>query len=496
MPHYLGIDLGTTGLKAVLANARSDIAGIGYCAYPLDIPRMGHAEQDPEAWHRAMCRAIGDVLKKTGVPAARIRGVGLSGQMHGLVMLDGGKRVLCPAVIHCDGRAERQKQRVLARVGIEKMGEWVQNQVHSGFQALSLVWMRENRPDLYSKMRHALLPKDYLRYRLTGEIASEPTDACGTLMYDCRGMRWSEPLLEVLGIDAAVLPGADHRPDEIAGTITRAAAAETGLAEGTPVAFGGGDQPMQAVGNGLLGPGSASVNLGTSGQVFVATDAPIYDPLLRTHTFCHAPTGRWYVMGAVLNACLAYNWLLEHVLGNHNFSAMDAEAARVAPGAGGLLFLPYLTGERTPHMSERARGAFIGLTLKHARADMVRAVLEGVAFSLRDALEIVRGLGLPIARMIISGGGARSALWRQIISDVLEMPLYRSNMREQAGLGAVLCAQVACGVYASLEDACAAVVRYEPEPVVPDGRSAGIYREAFGLYRDAYVRNAPLFERM
>ncbi|NLF27314.1 MAG: xylulokinase [Clostridiales bacterium] len=496
MPHYLGIDLGTTGLKAVLADEAGSIAGIGYREYSLDIPRTGYAEQDPERWHRAMCRAIADVLKHTGVPAADIRCVGLSGQMHGLVMLNGGNDVLCPAIIHCDGRAAIEKQEILARVGIEKMGRWVQNQVHSGFQALSLMWMRRNRPDLYAQMRHALLPKDYLRYRLTGEIATEPTDACSTLLYDCRNMHWSAELLEAVGVDASVLPDANHRPYEVAGTVTKRASEDTGLASGTPVAFGGGDQPMQAVGNGLLRPGSSSVNLGTSGQVFVAMDEPLYDPLLRTHTFCHAPKGTWYVMGAVLNACLAFNWFIDNVLKNKDFSGMDAEAGEVPPGARGLLFLPYLTGERTPHMSERARGAFIGLTLNHGRAEMVRAVLEGVAFSLRDALDVVRSLKPPVGHMVISGGGAKSELWKQIIADVFELPLYVSSMQEQAALGAILCAQVACGAYASLDEACAATVRYAPSPILPNARNSALYRESFDLYCEAYRHNIPLFERM
>ena len=376
MSYYLGIDLGTTGLKAVIADALGSIQGIGYREYPLNVPAANYAEQDPGQWYEAMCLAISDVLGKTGIPAAQIRCVGFSGQMHGLVMLDANHNVLHPAVIHCDGRAARQKQEAISRLGIERLGQWVQNQVHSGFQSLSLVWMRENRPDLYEKLRWALLPKDYLRFRLCGEIGTEPTDACSTLMYDNINMRWSSELLRELNIDESILPDAAHRPYEIAGRVTAKAARETGLAEGTLVSFGGGDQPMQAVGNGLLAPGSSSLNLGTSGQVFVATNKPVYDPRLRTHTFCHAPADTWYVMGAVLNACLAFNWFHGKVLANNDYVAMHAEAAQIAPGCGGLVFLPYITGERTPHMNEHARGAFVGLTLGHGRADMARAVQE------------------------------------------------------------------------------------------------------------------------
>ena len=496
MSYYLGIDLGTTGLKAVIADARGSIQGIGYREYPLNVPAANYAEQDPAQWYEAMCLAISDVLGKTGIHAADIRCLGFSGQMHGLVMLDANHNVLHPAVIHCDGRAARQKQEIIARTGIDRLGQWVQNQVHSGFQSLSLVWMRENRPDLYEKLRWALLPKDYLRFRLCGEIGTEPTDACSTLMYDNINMRWSRELLQELNIDESILPDAKHHPYEIAGRITAKAARETGLAEGTLVSFGGGDQPMQAVGNGLLAPGSSSLNLGTSGQVFVATDKPVYDPKLRTHTFCHAPADTWYVMGAVLNACLAFNWFNGKVLTSSDYVSMHAEAAQIAPGCGGLVFLPYLTGERTPHMNEHARGAFVGLTLGHGRADMARAVLEAVAFSLRDCLEIVRELKLPIERMILSGGGARSALWRQILTDVFEIPLYLANTGEQAAMGALLCAQVAAGEYASLAEACAEAVHCDPTPTEPNPANFSVYRENFEIYREAYLRNSDLFMRM
>lgn len=494
MSFFLGIDLGTTGLKTVITNEVGVLIGTDYREYPISIPKNRYAEQDPEKWYHAMYQSIIGLMKKTGISATSIKCLGFAGQMHGLVMLDADKRLLYPSIIHCDGRASKQKQEIMKKVGLEKLGLLVQNQVHSGFQALSLMWMRENEPDIYNKIRFALLPKDFLRYRLTGEIATEHTDAGGTLMYDNNNMRWSREILEVLGIDKSILPNADHLSYEIAGSVTKSAAEDTGLAAGTLVAFGGGDQPMQAVGNGLLLPGSASVNIGTSGQVFVAMDKPLYDPLLRTHTFCHAPENTWYMMGAVLNASLAFNWFLENILGTRDFEAMDREAQKVCPGADRLVFLPYLTGERTPHMNEKARAAFIGLTLGHKRGDMVRAVLEGVAFSLRETLEILRELEIPIGRMIISGGGARSTLWRQIISDVLETPLYISSMKEQAAMGAILCAQVASGVYTNLEEACSAVIRYEPNPILPDSHNFDIYREAFGRYREAYAYNTPLFD--
>ena len=309
-------------------------------------------------------------------------------------------------------------------------------------------------------------------------------------------MRWSDDLIHELGIDKSLLPDCRHHPYEIAGRVTRRAAAETGLAGGTLVSFGGGDQPMQAVGNGLLLPGSSCVNLGTSGQVFVAADRPLYDPLLRTHTFCHAPADSWYVMGAVLNACLAANWFNGSVCASDDYRSMHEGAAQVAPGCNGLIFLPYLTGERTPHMNENARGAFIGLTLRHDRNAMARAVLEGVAYALKDCLEIVRGLGLHVAHTLLSSGGARSALWRQIVADVFEMPMYLAETGEQAAMGAVLCAQVAAGEYRDLQEACGAVVRYNPTPTEPNPANFSAYRENYALFREAYPANNGLFMKM
>lgn len=496
MVYYLGIDLGTTGLKAVLSDKNGKIYGIGYREYPLHIPKVGYAEQDPKDWYRAMCKAIQDVLHQTGIAAGAIRCIGFSGQMHGLVALGKDKNTLRPAIIHCDGRASKQKREVMEKIGVETLGAWVQNQLHSGFQALSLVWMRECEPELYQRIRHVLTPKDYLRFCLTGEVASEVTDASGTLMYDSSAMCWSRELLKALEIDPAILPDANHRPCDQAGRVSKIAASETGLAEGTLVSYGGADQVMQAVGNGLLSPGDSSVNLGTSGQVFVSTDKMRYDPKLRTHTFCHASQGSWYVMGAVLNACLAANWFHESILNTADYVHMHEIAARSVPGCGGLIFLPYLTGERTPHMNEHARGAFIGLTLGHQQADLERAVLEGVAFSLKSALDLIRALDIPIGRMVISGGGARSMLWKQIFADIFELPLSLSCMKEQAALGALLCAQVADGAYSSLDEACRAIVHYEPEPILPNPLNYEVYRKNYRLYCDAYKQNVSLFEQM
>ena len=493
---FLGIDLGTTGLKAVLASETGKFLGTGYRQYPLDVPRPGYAEQSPEAWYEAMCLAIQDVLAKTGIAPDEIRSIGFSGQMHGLIALDAEGNVLCPAIIHCDGRAFEEKKQLSKLVTMEQFGLWTQNRPNSGFQILSLLWLRNNRPEIYGKIRHILLPKDYLRFRLTGNYNTEVTDACGSLMFDGSHTRWSEELLNIARISREILPDAAHQPYDVDGTVTAKAARETGLKVGTLVAFGGGDTPLQAIANGIFREGEASISVGTSAQLFVALDQPKYDPQLRTHTFCHAPKDRWYIMGAILNACLAQNWYDRNVLQDRDYVALGQKAAESPAGSKGLLFLPYLTGERTPHMNEQASGAFLGLTLAHDRYDMQRAVLEGVAFALRDCLEIINSLDIRIDRLLISGGGGKSALWRQIIADILEMPLRQTDFDEQAAMGAIICAQLAVGAYPSFEEACKAQVRESGVITEPVPKNFAIYRECYEIYREAYSTNKALFLRL
>ena len=495
MAIYLGIDLGTTGLKSLLVREDGAICGSGYREYPISIPAPGYAEQDPENWWTALRESLAEALSRSGADASEIAGIGFSGQMHGAVLVDGDGAPLHPAIIWCDQRSAAQVQMIRERVGLEQLGRWTQNPVGVGFQIGSLLWVREHLPDVYRRARRVLLPKDYLRFRLTGEYGTEPSDACSTLMFDCAAQDWSAPMLEAFDIDRALLPDARHLAADIQGGLTRQAASALGLRPGIPVAFGGGDQPMQAVGNGILCPGDASITLGTGGQIFVPVDAPSYDPQLRTHTFCHAGRDSWYVMGAILNYCLAQNWFFEKVLHTRDFAAMHAQAAQVAPGSGGLFFLPYLSGERTPHMNPEARGVFFGLTLGHDSAAMARAVVEGVSHALADAMQCILQLNPRIDRLILSGGGARSALWKQIIADMMDRPIYATSMTEEAGVGAAICAMVGAGAYANLEEACAAIVRYEDGCVAPIPGHTAFYRERLALFRDLYAANQPLFGR-
>jgi len=409
------------------------------------------------------------------------------------VLTDSGDRLLYPAIIWCDQRSTNEVAMIRERIGLEKLGAWTQNPVSVGFQICSLLWMRHNRPEIYRRIQHVLLPKDYLRFLLTGEYGTEPTDACSTLAFDCAKGTWSEPMLNALGVDPAVLPDANHLPTDIQAGLTAHAAAELGLKCGTPVVFGGGDQPMQAIGNGILKPGDASITLGTGGQIFVPVSCASFDPLLRTHTFCHAEKEKWYVMGAILNCCLAQNWFFDKVLDTHDFKEMHRLAAQIAPGSDGLFFLPYLTGERTPHLNAEAKGMFFGLTLGHTRASMVRAVVEGISYALADAMDCIQKLNPTINRLVLSGGGARSQLWKQIIADMLDCPIYTTKMVEEAGIGAAICAMVGTQAYGSLAEACAAIVQYEDSCVMPFKDNVDIYREKKKKFKALYVANQHLF---
>lgn len=490
MALYWGIDLGTTGLKSLLVRPDGTIAGSGYREYPILIPSPGYAEQNPEDWWTAIRETLAEAIARSGADTGEIAGVGLSGQMHGMVLTDENDTLLAPAVIWCDQRSVNEVAEIREKAG-EKLGQWTQNPVSTGFQACSLVWMRKHRPEIYSRVKHVLLPKDYLRLRLTGLYGTEPTDACSTLLFDCANRTWSMEMLSCLDIDPAILPAVGAGPHIVHGGLCAAAAKELGLKAGIPVVYGGGDQPMQAIGNGILAPGDASVTLGTGGQIFAPMESAAYDSALRTHTFCHADG--WYVMGATLNCCLAQNWFFDKVLGSRDFAELHAQAAKVERGSGGLYFLPYLTGERTPHMNPEARGAFIGMTLGHDRPAMVRAAVEGISYAMLDAMNCIAALKPDVNRLILSGGGARSPLWKQIIADMFARPIYTTKMTEEAGTGAAICAMVGAGEYASLEDACAAIVRYDDAVTEPDAAATAFYKEHYKTFQSLYQANKPFF---
>jgi xylulokinase len=489
-PCLLGLDVGTTGAKAVLVDASGAVRATATREYPLLVPRPGWTEQDPDAWWEASAEAIREALARSAGPPAQLAAVGLTGQMHGLVALDAAGRVLRPAILWNDQRTHEECAWITERVGAERLIALTGNPALTGFTAPKLLWLRRHEPDVYGRIAHVLLPKDYLRFRLSGVLATDVADASGTTWLDVRRRTWSEEMLAALDVPRAWLPTV-HESPEVTGRLTRAAAEATGLAEGTPVVAGAGGQAAQAVGTGIVREGLLAVTIGTSGVVFAHLDAPRIDPQGRVHAFCHAVPGRWHVMGVMLSAGGSLRWLRD-ALGVWStrdtldpYEQMTAEAAAVPPGAEGLLFLPYLTGERTPHADPFARGAFVGLTLRHTRAHLVRAVQEGVAFGLRDALEIIRGMGVAVAEVRASGGGARSPLWRQILADVLGVEVVTVTTTEGAAYGAALLAGVGAGLFTSVEAACQTAVARTGR-TVPDGGRVGQYDALYRTYGTLY----------
>ncbi|MEN3336726.1 MAG: xylulokinase [Acidobacteriota bacterium] len=485
----LGIDVGTSGSRALLLAEDGRLLGSSTADHaPFRSPQAAWAEQDPEDWWRASQHAVRSVLARTGVSGDAISAVGLSGQMHGAVLLDGAGEVVRPAIIWCDQRTEQECRWLDREVGRARLLELTANPALTNFTLTKLLWVRTHEPELWKRVRHVLLPKDYVRYRLSGEFAIDVADASGTLMLDVVARRWSPEMMEAARLDPAMLPVLFESP-EVCARVTDAGASATGLKVGTPIVAGAGDQAAGAVGMGITRPGTVSATLGTSGVVFAATDRPFLDPGGRLHTFCHAIPGRWHVMGVTQAAGLSLRWLRDQygmtAAGDSGYEEMVRAASAVAPGAEGVLWAPYLMGERTPHLDPNVRAGLVGLAASHGRGHVVRAVLEGVAFSLRDSFTIFAELGLPVDKVRVGGGGARSAAWRQIQADVYGRDVETVATEEGAGYGAALLAGVGAGFWPSVDEACDAVVR--PAHVTstrPD--AARVMTDQYARYRRIY----------
>ncbi|MDK2815962.1 MAG: xylulokinase [Moorella sp. (in: firmicutes)] len=494
MPYLLGIDIGTSGTKAVLVEEGGRVAASSYVEYPLSQPRPGWAEQNPEQWWQAVVAAVQEIWVKTGLDGREVAGVGLSGQMHGAVVLGANYQVLRPAILWCDQRTGAECTWMYEEIGEEKLYQWTGNPALPGFTAPKLVWLKKHEPEIYNQIRHVLLPKDYIRFRLTGELATEVSDASGTLLLDVTHRRWSEDMLEALDIPQEWLPRVYESP-EVTGQITPEAAAATGLPAGTPVVGGGGDQAAGAVGTGIVAEGLLSAALGTSGVVFAMTAKPSIQPGSTLHSFCHAVPGKWHLMGVMLAAGASLQWFRNQLggeevreaaaTGTDPYELLTALAVDAGPGAEGLLFLPYLLGERTPHPDPAARGGFIGLTMRHRKGHLVRAVLEGVAFGLRDSLELLQQAGVKVEEIRVSGGGARSPLWRQILASVFKHPVTTVNSTDGPAFGAALLAGVGAGIYPSVEAACSSTIKVtsRAEPVLSE---ASTYDRLYTLYTSLY----------
>jgi xylulokinase len=495
MAYMMGIDVGTTGTRAVIVRPDGHVVGAATGDHqPMQMARPGWAEQDPEDWWQATLVAIRAALENAAVKGSEIAAVGFSGQMHGVVLLDQGSAVLRPALIWCDQRSQAQCDWITKKVGAEQLIRNVSNPALTGFSAPKILWVRDNEPGVFDRAAHFLLPKDFVRLRLTREFATDVSDASGTLLFDVTHRRWSREMLAALDLDARILPKAFESP-EITGEITNEAAVLTGLSAGTPVVAGAGDQAASAVGNGIVLPGLTSATLGTSGVIFTYTAAPKLDPRGRIHTFCHAVPGKWHVMGVTQAAGLSLRWFRDNFghaeswyareTGVDPYDLIIREAERVRPGSEGLLWLPYLMGERTPHLDSCARGMWFGLTAAHTRAHMIRSILEGVAFSLRDSLEIFRELGIPVEQIRDSGGGSRSFLWRQIQADIYGHELVTLRTSEGSALGAALLAGVGAKIYKSVEESAEKAIQVK-ESVAPKPESVAAYEKYYQVYRGLY----------
>ncbi len=489
MRHLLGIDVGTGGTRALVIDEQGHIVASATSEHvPFASPQTGWAEQDPRDWWRATGEAARAAIAKAG-GADRIAAVGFSGQMHGSSMLDASGEVVRPALLWCDQRTDAECREITERIGAARLIELTLNPALTGFTLPKLLWVRKHEPDKWKAVRSVLLPKDYVRFRLTGDKATDVADASGTLLFDVANRVWSGTMLDEMGIDASLMPRSYESPD-VTGQVSREGAEATGLKAGTPVVAGGGDQAAGAVGMGIVRPGAVSATIGTSGVVFAATDRPALDPGGRVHTFCHAVPGRWHVMGVTQGAGLSLRWLRDQFGagqddGRDPYDRMTEEAAKAPAGSDGVIWAPYLMGERTPHLDPHARAALVGLAASHTRGHVVRAVLEGVAFSLKDSFTIFGEMKVPLSSVRLGGGGARSPLWRQIQTDVYGYPAEIVEAEEGAAYGAALLAGVGGGVWKTVEDACDAVVRVKSR-FAPDPAASTTLAASYEKFRALY----------
>ena len=507
MEYVIGVDLGTSGTKTVLFSTDGQPIASKTIEYPLYQPQNGWAEQAPEDWWHAACGSMKEVISKSGINPKDIKGIGISGQMHGLVMLDKAGNVLRRSIIWCDQRTAAECDEITNKVGASRLIELTANPALTGFTASKILWVRNNEPEIYEKCAHILLPKDYVRYMLTGEFATEVSDASGMQLLDVPNRCWSDEVLSKLGIDKSLLAKVYESP-EITGKVTAQAAELCGVPAGTPVVGGAGDNAAAAVGTGTVQDGIAFTTLGTSGVVFAHTDKLSIDPKGRVHTFCCAVPGAWHVMGVTQAAGLSLKWFRDNFCDAEMAAAkgmkkdpyylMDKQAENIPIGAERLLYLPYLMGERTPHLDPNCRGAFIGLSAMHTRQHMLRAVMEGVVYSQRDSVEVLRGMGVKINDMLACGGGGTSPLWRQMLADVYGCPVKTVVSKEGPALGVAILASVGTGIYKSVQEACKDVIKTNPaqNPIAANSaeyeKFYKMYTELYPALKDSYAKLAKI----
>lgn len=494
MKYLLGIDIGTSGTKTVLFDRGGNPISSSTAEYPLYQPEIGWAEQDPQDWWKAVCITINQVIKDSNINPKSISGIGLSGQMHGLVMLDGDGNVLRKSIIWCDQRTAKECVEITEKVGEKRLIDITANPALTGFTASKILWVRNNEPEIYEKCRKILLPKDYIRYMLTGEFATEVSDASGMQLLDIKNRCWSKEVLNALDIPIEYL-GDVHESIVVSGKVHKKAAEVTGLKENTPVVGGAGDQAAGAIGNGIIKSGQISSTIGTSGVVFAHLDEPIIDEKGRVHTFCHAVPGAWHMMGVTQGAGLSLKWFRDNFctneievakgMGIDPYVLMTKEAEKVPAGSRGVIYLPYLMGERTPHLNPKAKGVFFGLSAAHTKNEMLRAVIEGVSYSLLDCMEIIKDTGMNPTNVMVSGGGGKSELWRQILADMFNCKVSTNKSSEGPALGVALLAGVGTGVYKDIDEACSIAIS-ENSVQFPKEENSLVYKRYYEIYKKIY----------
>ncbi len=492
--YFLGIDLGTSSVKSLLMGEDGTVAGTAQQEYDISKPRQEYAEQDMDKLWNAAADTIRTLMREHAECRDLIAGIGYSGQMHGLVMLDENNRQVRDTIIWADQRSGESIRHIYETIPEDEYRGVVLNSLSTGFLVSSLVWVRENEPENYEKIRHVMLPKDYIRFRMCGELGSDMSDASSTAIFDTAGRNWAWDLIRRLGLREEIFVPCREAYD-IAGRVTRECAELTGLPEGIPIVYGGGDTLVQAVGNGITGKGSLISNIGTASQLVCLSDTPIYDPKFRTNTFCHVADNTWLLMGANLSGGVALKWLKNNVLGMDSYQEMTELAEQAQPGSDGLLFLPYLSGERTPWNDPDARGIFFGLSLKHEKKEIIRAVMEGIIFSQRATFEIFKEMNLSFDRVIASGGGARGSVFRKVLASQFDCEVVTNEVNEQGCIGAAMIAAVGTGAFSSFEEACEKIVRFKDEVTEPDPEMSRIYTERYQVFKELYPANRNLFVR-
>lgn len=504
MNYFIGIDIGTTGAKALLMDVNGVVVTTATSEYPMSTPHPLWAEQNPDDWWNATCTTIQNVLRESKVNANNVKGVGLTGQMHGLVTLDKNGKVLYPCIMWNDQRTGNECKEITERIGFQNLLSITGNQVLPGFTVPKILWLRKNKSDVFSRINKILIPKDYIRYKLTNEFFTDVSDASGTSLLNVKERSWSKEILDKLEIPADWLPEVVESITQT-GSITKQASALTGLTEGTPVFAGGGDQAAGGIGAGAVREGIVSIILGTSGVVFTHSDNYRIEPEGKLHAFCHSVPGKWHLMGVTLSAAGSFRWYRDtfaqlekseaEKMGKDVYEILTLQAETVQAGSEGLFFLPYLTGERTPHPDPNAKGAFIGLNIRHTKAHFARSVLEGVAFSLRDCFELISNLGIKAENLIVSGGGAKSRLWRSIISDIFNAEINTLSCTEGAPYGAAILATVGSGNYNTVHEACDRMLKIESS-ITPEQQRVANYEEYYRIYRELYPDLMESFDKI